>query len=153
MYAPYVNETCITFEYDVPPVEEFEERIRKNTAHYPWLVCEENGKLVGYAYGCRHRDRAAYNWSVESAIYIAMDSQSRGIGKKLYQKLFDLLKLQGYVNVFAGMTMPNEKSNKLHHACGFEDIGVFRKIGYKFNQWHDVKWMQLRLYEDMPDRF
>lgn len=143
VYAPYVRDTCITFEYEVPTVEEFEERIRVVTKEYPWLVCEQEGKIIGYAYGCRHRARAAYDWSVESAIYMANDSRGKGIGKSLYQELFRLLKMQGYVNVFAGMTLPNEKSEGLHKSCGFQEIGVFRNIGYKFNQWHDVKWMQL----------
>lgn len=147
IYAPYILNTNISFEYEVPTVEEFKQRIATVTAAYPWLICEYEGEIVGYAYGGQHRARTAYKWSVESAIYMAEDFCGKGAGKLLYTKLFDILRQQGFVNVFAGMTLPNEKSEGLHKACGFRDIGVFEKIGYKNNQWHDVRWMQLDLAE------
>lgn len=147
LYAPYVLHTSITFEYEVPSEQEFIGRIRTHTADYPWLVCESEGELLGYAYGCRHRYRTAYQWSPESAIYLAAGAQGRGIGKALYQTLFDLLSLQGYFTVYGGVALPNEKSEALHRACGFEVIGDFKKVGYKLGQWHDVRWFQLALQE------
>ncbi|MCB0700567.1 MAG: N-acetyltransferase [Chitinophagales bacterium] len=147
IYAPYITKSNISFEYEVPTIEEWQQRIATITAQYPWLVCEHEGVIVGYAYAGQHRARTAYQWSVESAIYIAEDFLGKGAGKLLYQKLFELLRQQGYVNVFAGMTLPNEKSEGLHKSCGFETIGVFRNIGYKNNRWHDVQWMQLDLQE------
>lgn len=145
IYAPYILNSNISFEYEVPSLDEFKHRIETVTKDYPWLVCEHEGGIIGYAYGGQHRARTAYKWSVESAIYMAEDHCGKGAGKLLYQELFKLLKEQGFVNVFAGMTLPNEKSVRLHTACGFAMIGVFKNIGYKNNQWHDVQWMQLDL--------
>lgn len=147
IYAPYIQHTNISFEYEVPTLDDFTQRIATITAEHCWLVCEHDGKIIGYAYAGPHRARMAYKWSVESAIYMAQDFFGKGMGKQLYQKLFELLAHQGYINVFAGMTLPNEKSEALHRSCGFEEIGIFRKIGYKNNQWHDVKWMQLAIGE------
>lgn len=145
VYAPYVQHTNISFEYEVPAVEDFTQRIATIMQSYPWLVCEQEGKIIGYAYGGQHRARTAYKWSVETAIYMGEHYRGKGIGKQLYTTLFELLKLQGYATAFAGMTLPNDKSEALHRSCGFEEIGVFKNIGYKNNQWHDVKWMQLNL--------
>lgn len=147
IYAPYIQNTNISFEYEVPTLMEFKQRVERIIKEYPWLVCEHENKIVGYAYGGQHRARTAYKWSVESAIYIAEDFCGKGAGKLLYTKLFEQLRQQGFVNVFAGMTLPNEKSERLHRACGFKDIGVFKHIGYKNNEWHDVRWMQLDLGE------
>lgn len=147
IYRPYIEETSISFEYEVPTLEEFAQRVETVTKQYPWLVYEEDGKVIGYAYGMTHRTRTAYQWSVEVAIYVAKDYRGNGVGKQLYKKLFELLKQQGYKTVFAGMTMPNEKSEALHLSCGFEEIGVFKNIGYKFGQWHSVKWFQKQLGE------
>lgn len=152
VYAPYIEKTNISFEYEVPSVDEFRKRIKTIIATYPWLVCEQDNRIVGYAYGGQHRARTAYHWSVESAIYMAEDFQGKGAGKVLYQTVFELLRLQGFVNVFAGMTLPNEKSERLHKACGFQMIGVFRNIGYKNNAWHDVQWMQLDLAAHTADK-
>lgn len=153
VYAPYIEETAISFEYEVPTLEEFAQRVGTITKQYPWLVYEEDGKVIGYAYGMTHRTRTAYQWSVEVAIYVAKDYRGRGVGKRLYKKLFELLKQQGYRTAFAGMTMPNEKSEALHLSCGFEEIGVFKNIGYKFGQWHSVKWFQKQLGDnyDTPE--
>lgn len=151
IYAPYILNSNISFEYVVPSIKDFKQRIETVTKEYPWLVCEYDGKILGYAYGGQHRGRTAYKWSVESAIYMAEDFCGKGVGKLLYQTLFERLKEQGYVNVFAGMTLPNEKSVRLHTALGFEMIGVFKNIGYKNNQWHDVQWMQLNLAEHKTD--
>jgi phosphinothricin acetyltransferase len=151
IYRPYVEKTIISFEYEVPSVEEWEKRIAANTAEYPWLVCECKGEIIGYAYGSKHRYRTAYSWSPESTIYLREDFHGKGIAKILYTTLFDLMRLQGYVNVFAGVGMPNDKSENFHKACGFYEIGVFKKIGYKFGAWHDTKWFELNLGEHKPD--
>jgi L-amino acid N-acyltransferase YncA len=147
IYKYYVDHTIISFEYEVPTNEEYIERIKTNTDKYSWLVCLCNNKIVGFAYGSAHRCRTAYQWSPESTIYLAPDFQTKGIGRILYETLFSLLKVQGYYNVFAGVALPNEKSIGFHKALGFEEIGIFKKIGYKHGNWHDTHWFQLHLTE------
>jgi phosphinothricin acetyltransferase len=151
IYRPYVERTIISFEYEVPSLEEFSNRVQTNTTDYPWLVCECNGRIVGYAYGSRHRYRTAYQWSPEATVYMNEDYHRQGLARVLYQTLFALLKLQGYVNVYAGIGLPNEKSEGFHKALGFDEIGVFKKIGYKMGKWHDTKWLQLHLVAHMTD--
>lgn len=145
IYEPYIRDTSITFEYDVPSLGEFSERIQTISVEYPWLVCVENDIILGYAYGCKHRYRTAYQWSVESAIYVSENTHRKGIARHLYETLFEILRLQGFVNVYAGVTIPNEKSEGFHLAMGFEKLGTFKKIGYKFEEWHDVAWFDLHL--------
>ncbi|MCB9045171.1 MAG: N-acetyltransferase [Chitinophagales bacterium] len=147
IYTPYITKYNTSFEYEVPTLEEFQQRIANITEQYPWLVCKKDGVIVGYAYAGQHRARTAYQWSVESAIYIAEDFCGKGVGRLLYTKLFELLKQQGYMNVFAGMTAPNERSERLHKSLGFEDVGTFKNIGYKNGAWHDTKWFQLDIGE------
>ncbi len=147
VYKPYILKTSITFEYEVPSVAEFSERIKTITAEYPWLVCLQNGEIIGYAYGCKHRYRTAYSWSAESTIYMKSDFHGKGIGRVLYNTLFSILQLQGFVNVYAGVGLPNEKSERFHEAMGFEIIGDFKKIGYKLGKWHNVRWFQKHLSE------
>jgi L-amino acid N-acyltransferase YncA len=142
VYAPYVKETIITFDYEVPTLEEMTEKIRSISPLYPWLACIINDKLIGYAYGSRHRAKAAYEWSPESTIYLSNEAQGKGVGRLLYETLLELLRIQGYATVFAGVGMPNEKSVGLHRAIGFKEIGDFRNIGYKSGRWVDVKWFQ-----------
>ncbi len=151
VYKPYILNTSITFEYEVPTIKEFEERIKTITAEFPWLVCRQYDKIVGYAYGSRHRYRTAYNWSAESTIYMRSDFHRKGIGKILYNTLFSLLRLQGYINVYTGVGLPNIKSESFHESMGFEQIGCFTKIGYKMGNWHDVKWYQKHLSEHISD--
>jgi phosphinothricin acetyltransferase len=152
IYKPYVLNTAITFEYDVPTIDEYSERIKANTSEYPWLVCTQNEKIVGYAYASKFRYRTAYQWSPESTIYLSPDVQGRGIAGVLYQTLFSILRLQGYFNVYAGVAIPNTKSEGLHLALGFKEIGVFENIGYKLGKWHNTRWFQLKLREhvDQP---
>jgi L-amino acid N-acyltransferase YncA len=147
IYTWYVNHTAISFEYDAPSESQFRERIRTNTAAYPWLVCLQNDTIIGYAYASVHRYRTAYQWSPESTIYLTPEAQGKGIARILYETLFDLLRLQGYVQVFAGIALPNEKSMGLHTNLGFKPIGVFKQVGYKIGQWHDTYWCQLALCE------
>ena len=151
IYKYYVDHTIISFEYEVPSLEEYLQRINVNTEKYPWLVCLNNNKIIGFAYGSTHRYRTAYQWSPESTIYIAPDFHTRGIGRILYKTLFEILKLQGYYNVFAGVALPNQKSVGFHQAMGFEEIGIFKKVGYKHGNWHDTHWFQLSLNEYKPN--
>lgn len=149
IYAPFVEHTPVSFETVVPGVEEFVARIRKSLTAWQWLVAERDGRVVGYAYGSSHRERAAYRWSVEVSAYIDPAYQRQGIGRALYNRLIDDLIASGYCTAFAGITTPNDASIGLHSAVGFEMIGVFRNIGWKFGRWHDVAWMQRRL-RDRP---
>lgn len=147
IYAPYIQTTVVSFEYEVPALHEWQERIDNITTELPWLVCEHIGEVIGYAYASKHRNRMAYSWSADSAIYVREDFHHKGVARILYQTLFELLQLQGYVNVYAGITMPNAKSEGFHRSMGFEEIGVYKKVGFKFGQWHDTKWFGLRLVE------
>jgi phosphinothricin acetyltransferase len=122
-------------------------RIASVLAFAPWLVCEIGGRVRGYAYASRHRERAAYQWSVDAGIYVHEDERRRGIGRLLYGSLFALLRLQGFVAAHAGITLPNAASVGLHEALGFRRIGVYPAVGYKLGAWHDVGWWQLRLVE------
>lgn len=147
IYKYYVENTSISFEYEVPTLEEYTQRIKTNTQKYPWLVCLSNNTIIGFAYGSTHRYRTAYQWSPESTIYVAPNCHAKGIGRTLYDTLFSLLKLQGYYNVFAGVALPNEKSIGFHRAMGFEEIGIFKNVGYKHGNWHHTHWFQLTLNE------
>lgn len=145
IYQYYVQNTIISFEYEAPTMEEYLERIKVNTEKYPWLVCLKNNKIIGFAYGSTHRYRTAYQWSPESTIYLVSNFHTKGIGRILYQTLFDLLKLQGYYNVFAGVALPNDKSIGFHKAMKFEEIGLFKNVGYKHGNWRHTHWFQLQL--------
>lgn len=147
IYRPYVMEGVTSFEYEAPSESEWQKRIEDIIQMYPWLVCELNGRLAGYAYASSHRSRSAYNWSVESTVYIDRNFHGLGIGKALYASLIEILRLQGYRNIYAGITLPNEKSVRLHQSMGFYKVGVFKKIGYKFGSWHDTGWFQMHLDE------
>ena len=147
IYKYYVEKTAVSFEYEPPTAEEWEQRIALVTVEYPWLVCEVEAEIVGYAYGTSHRYRSAYLWSVETAIYLSEKFHGKGIARPLYQALFDILRLQGYVNVYAGVTIPNDKSVAFHKSMGFSDVGTFKKIGFKFGEWHDTRWFQMHLVD------
>jgi L-amino acid N-acyltransferase YncA len=147
IYSPFITDTVITFEYEVPAIEEFEKRIANIQKKYPYLVCEINNNIVGYAYASRYREREAYDWSVDFSVYINPLYHGKRIGKALYFSLFEMLKLQGYYNAYAGVTIPNIKSEGLHEAFGFNPIGIYQRVGYKFGSWHDVKWYELKIKE------
>lgn len=142
IYAPFVRDTTISFELDVPTVEQMSRRITETTAHHPWLVDvdDETGVVHGYAYASTHRTRAAYRWAVEVSVYVGRDAARRGIGRALYEALFRVLVRQGFVNAYAGIALPNEASIGFHRALGFEPIGVYRNVGYKHGAWRDVAW-------------
>jgi L-amino acid N-acyltransferase YncA len=145
IYKPYVINTAITFEYEVPSPDEYLQRIKTNTTEYPWLVCLQDGKIVGYTYAGKHRYRKAYQWSPESTIYLDSEIHGRGIARILYETLFSILRLQGYFNVYAAAILENDRSVFFHRALGFEEIGIFKKVGYKLGNWHDTAWFQLTL--------
>ncbi len=147
IYAPYIANTAITFEYQIPSKMEFRERVANIRKEYPWLVCEINNQIVGYAYASRFREREAYKWSVSLSIYINQNYHGKGIGKALYYALLELLKLQGYYNAYVTITLPNIKSESFHEAIGFKEIGVYHKAGYKLGAWHDIKGYELKINE------
>ena len=153
IYRPVVADTAISFETTPPDREEMIRRIAETLPSYPWLVCDVDGRTAGYAYAARHRVRGAYQWSVDTSVYIAEDQRRRQIGRGLYTSLFAILTAQGYFNAFAGIALPNPASVALHEAMGFEPIGVYRRVGYKLERWHDVGWWQLTLkqHEESPD--
>ncbi len=145
IYAPYVIHTAISFELGPPTVEEMRRRIIDILPHWPWLVCEQKGKILGYVYASRHRSRAAYQWSADVSVYIDEQLHRLGIGRALYSSLFAILALQGFYNAYAGITLPNAASVGLHESLGFQSIGVYHAVGYKLGAWHDVGWWQLVL--------
>lgn len=151
IYAPIVERTVISFEFDAPAADEMRRRITETLARWPWLVCERAGNVLGYAYAGRHRARAAYQWSADVSVYVDAAARRGGVGRALYASLLAILVVQGYVNAYAGITLPNPASVGLHEALGFRPIGVYRGVGYKFGAWHDVGWWHLALRE-RPDR-
>lgn len=152
IYAPYVIETTVSSEYEAPSMEEFCRRIRTFTERLPWLVCLIDGKVAGYGYASPHRTRAAYQWSVETSIYVAPAFHRHGVARALYSALFELLRMQGYYNIYVGITSPNERSIKFHKAMGFIISGAYQNSMYKFGQWRDVLWMgkELREHDGEP---
>ena len=151
IYAPIVRETVISFEYTVPGEDEMRQRIRSKLEHgYPWLVMEREGLLLGYAYAGRWRDRAAYDWTVETTVYVNASARRGGVGRTLYGALFDVLRLQGFVQAVAGVTLPNDPSVGLHEAVGFIPTGVTHNAGYKFGGWHGVAFFEMTL-QPPPD--
>lgn len=152
IYNQYID-TTITFEYILPSEEEFRRRIREFSAMYPYLVCEEDGKIVGYAYAHRAFERAAFQWDAEVSIYLDQSVRGKGLGKKCYQVLLQLLKEQGIITVYSLISTPNPRSEKLHLSMGFEWIGTHKNTGYKAGKWCDISWYQLQLnpYDENPE--
>jgi L-amino acid N-acyltransferase YncA len=145
IYGPIVASSSISFEVEPPGEEEMRRRIQDTPPAYPWLVCEHRDRVAGYAYATRHRVRAAYQWSVDTSVYVHPDVHRCGIGRALYASLVRILAAQGYFNACAGIALPNAASVGLHESVGFEPVGVYRHVGYKFGAWHDVGWWQLGL--------
>jgi phosphinothricin acetyltransferase len=145
IYRPVVESTTISFETDAPDREEMARRVHDTLKAYPWLVCEMEGRLAGYAYATRHRVRGAYRWSVDTSVYIDERYRRRGVGRGLYESLFAILATQGYFNAYAGIALPNPASVALHESMGFEPIGVYRGVGFKLGRWCDVGWWQRSL--------
>ena len=149
IYAPYVEHTAITFEYTVPTLPEFESRIRRTLERYPWLVAEADGKIVGYAYAGPFKARAAYDWAVETTIYLKQGQTGRGTGRLLYQALERVLAAQGVLNLNACIAYPEPEdqyltrnSAQFHRHLGYRLVGQFHRCGYKFGRWYDMVWME-----------
>jgi phosphinothricin acetyltransferase len=148
IYAPYVTDTAITFEYEPPSADEMARRIAAAQRAHAWLVLEDDGRVVGYAYGGPYKERAAYRWSSEVSVYLETGRRRSGSGRLLYAALFERLAERGFHTLVAGMTLPNDASEGLHRAMGFEPIGIFRRVGWKHGQWRDVAWAQRSLGTD-----
>jgi L-amino acid N-acyltransferase YncA len=149
IYAPYVEDSVISFETQAPSAPEMAERIEAIGATHPWLVAERNGGVAGYAYASPHHARAAYRWAADVTVYVDAAHQRSGVGRALYEALFELLRAQRFWIACAGITLPNDPSVGLHEALGFVPVGVYRNIGWKDGSWHDVGWWQLDL-GDLP---
>lgn len=159
IYAPYVLETAITFEYEVPSLEEFTGRMNRIQSNYPWLVAEMDGEIVGYAYAGTFKDRPAYDWSVETSIYVKKGQKRNGIGSRLYEALEACLSRQGILNVNACIAYPKQEDETLtldsvrfHEKYGYKEVGIFHDCGYKGGRWYDMIWMEKMLGEHRDDQ-
>lgn len=159
IYAPYVENTAITFEYEVPTVEEFAERISKTLTRYPYLVAQIADEIVGYAYASPFHERKAYDWAIETSIYIRQDMKRKGIGRILHEALEKVLKQQNILNMNACIAYPAEEdeyltrdSVRFHEKLGYRMVGRFYKCGYKFNRWYDMVWMEKLIGEHVEQQ-
>ncbi len=159
IYAPYVEETAITFEYTVPTLSEFKERIRNVLKKYPYIVAEKGGTIAGYAYVSPFHERAAYSWAVETSIYIDKNLRKTGLGKRLYNALEDILKKQGILNLNACIAYPEKEDRYLtknsvefHEHLGYSMVGEFHKCGYKFNRWYNMVWMEKTIGDHLSEQ-
>lgn len=153
IYSPYITDSDISFETEVPSLAEFSERVKRISQSYPYYVCEVDGVIAGYAYANKIRERAAYKYSVELSVYVDANYQNRGIGKALYGRLLPELS-DSFYTAYAGITLPNESSVAMHRAFGFREVGVWRNVGYKRGKWLDVTWFEkpLRVYDTKIDK-
>lgn len=145
IYAPVVRDTAISFEVEPPTVDEMRRRIAATLQTHPWLVAERDRQVIGYAHAGRHKDRAAYRWSVDFTAYVDERARRSGAGRALYEKLIVILRRQGFHAAFAGIALPNDASVGLHEAVGFRPLGIYREVGFKHGQWRDVGWWRLAL--------
>ena len=151
IYAPSVTDTIVSFETEAPSALEMRRRIEGTLQRFPWLVCERQGRVLGYAYAGAHHSRAAYQWSVDVSAYVHEGERRAGVGRALYTSLISLLTLQGFYNAYAGISLPNPASVGLHEAMGFRPVGVYRGVGYKLGAWHDVGWWHFALRQRRAD--
>ncbi len=145
IYAPHVEGSAVSFEEIAPDAAAMAARIEATQATHPWLVAVDGGGVRGFAYGCRHRERAAYRWAADVSVYVDAPARRGGVGRALYAELLDRLRAAGLHTVCAGITLPNPASVALHESFGFEPVGVYRRIGWKDGAWRDVGWWQLQL--------
>ncbi len=151
IYGPFCELTPVSFEVAAPSTTQIAARVERGASRFPWLVLDDGGAVAGYAYASAHRERAAYHWSVDAAVYVDARYRRRGVGRALYATLFDLLRLQGLFKAYAGITLPNPASVGLHEALGFRLVGVYRGVGYKLGAWHDVAWYGLALQPEVDN--
>ncbi len=144
VYGPYILNTTYTFEYTIPTAEEFTARFEGITSQFPWLVWEENGTVLGYAYGSAPFERAAYSWCAEISVYLAPEAQGKGIGKRLCAAVEEILWLQGYEVIFSLITSENIRSLRFHEQIGYKESFICRRCGLKFGRWLDVHWLEKR---------
>ena len=142
IYAPIVRETFISFELEPPSESQLAQRIAATLRKYPWLVLEDDEGIAGFAYAGEHRERLAYQWSVDVSCYVHPRARGRGVGKALYRALLRVLRVQGFCNAFAGIALPNAASVALHESVDFTPLGRYRNVGYKLGAWHDSGWWQ-----------
>ncbi len=142
IYAPHVESSAVSFELTVPSISTMQQRIELYTAKYPWIVAEENGLVIGYAYASSYREREAYRYCVETSVYMDEKATRKGVASKLYDALFLQLSESGFKQAFAVITQPNDQSVAFHRANHFEEFALYEKVGYKFDQWFDVLWMR-----------
>ncbi len=154
IYAPYVEKTAITFEYTVPTVEEFEERIERVLEKYPYLVAERDGEIVGYAYASAFHERPAYDWAIETTVYVKQGKKKMGIGRELYEALEKVLFEQNILNLNACVAYPQvedeyltQNSIQFHEHLGYRFVGEFYQCGYKFGRWYNMVWMEKHISE------
>jgi len=152
IYRPFITDTVATFEEIVPTLDEFRQRMKSILVESPYLVCELDGEIAGYAYASAYRPRASYRWNREVTVYLRPECRGKNVGTALYSALIPILKSQNYTNLLAVVTLPNEGSKRLHERMGFKACGVFNQVGYKMQQWHQVGWWELALIdkEDQP---
>ena len=150
IYAPYVQNTPITFECDIPSLENFSDRVHHYTEQYPWIVAKDHGKILGYAYASTYRSREAYQWCCELSVYLRPQAQGMDLGRTLYSALMDLLTLQGYYTVYGVITLPNEASLALHNQLGFSMDGIQENCGFKLGSWHNTAIMSKTLRDFEP---
>ncbi|MBQ8798325.1 MAG: N-acetyltransferase [Lachnospiraceae bacterium] len=147
IYGEYIRNTAVTFEIEVPTLSAFEERMERIMSQFPWLVCEIDGEIAGYAYASKHGERAAYRWSADLSVYIHEKFHRNHIASELYDEVIALLRKLGYYTVYAGVSTPNPKSEAFHGAYGFQCLGEFKNVGYKLGEWHGVAWYELPIAE------
>lgn len=162
IYAPYVEDTAISFEYEVPSVDEFRDRIERTLERYPYIVAEQDDRIIGYAYVSIFHERKAYDWAVETSIYVDKNCKRSGCGMQLYQALEKILKKQHISNLYACIAYTEQEDEHLtndsmhfHEHLGYELVGTFKQCGYKFNKWYDMIWMEKIIGEhpEMPEAF
>jgi phosphinothricin acetyltransferase len=151
IYAPAVAHQATSFELECPSAAEMGRRVAATVRRTPWLVCQHHDDILGYAYAGSHRDRPAYQWSVEVSAYVSPAVHRHGVARALYTSLFAVLGLQGFRNGYAGIALPNPGSVGLHTAMGFKPVGTYHAVGYKLGAWHDVAWFELALAERVAD--
>jgi phosphinothricin acetyltransferase len=153
IYAPFCIGTPVSFETEAPSLDDMRTRIATTLEFFPWLIAEDRGRVLGYAYASRHRERAGYRWAADVSVYVRDGARGQGIGRALYTSLFAILRLQGIYSILAGISLPNPASVALHEAMGLRPLGIYEAIGFKCGAWHDVGWWQfaLRPHDAQPE--